>query len=59
MKTILLSLTILSVTVPAIAESKGAIVPWDSETCIRRGGIPKGDMRCFLPPLPPLPPIKR
>lgn len=51
MKTLLFSLIILSISVPAIAASKGVIVPWESETCVRRGGVPKGDLKCYLPPI--------
>jgi hypothetical protein len=52
MKNLLISLAILSISVPAIASApKGVIVPWDSETCIRRGGIPRGEFKCYLPPI--------
>jgi hypothetical protein len=52
MKTLLISLTIISVSLPTIASvPKGVIVPWDSETCVRRGGVPRGELKCYLPPI--------
>jgi hypothetical protein len=47
----MIALMIVSVSVPAIAASKGVIIPWDSETCVRRGGVPRGELKCYLPPI--------
>ena len=51
MKTLMIALMIIFVSLPVIAASKGVIVPWDSETCVRRGGIPRGESKCYLPPI--------